>query len=154
MVLIAMTVRDIKALLHALADDRSCKSSFHILFFFLVWLPSPDGASRHAAVTRALALSLQRRGSEEKPSPGRGFQGSRAQEIPPHGLAASKILGIPIKQSQAVLESCSRTALNVGIIFHSFLQEQVWHRCKPQPHEPAGAEHRASASWSRKRCLP
>merc|ERR1719421_55556 len=29
-VLIAMTVRDIRALPYALADDRSCKSSFHI----------------------------------------------------------------------------------------------------------------------------
>ena len=77
MVLIAMTVRDIKALPYALADDRSCKSSFHILFFFLVWLPSPDGASRHAAVNPCSSSQFAVQGPEEVPSPGRGFQGSQ-----------------------------------------------------------------------------
>ena len=96
MVLIAMTVRDIKALLHALADDRSCKSSFYILIFdFLSESGSDaDGAAgpRPRPLCAKKPCSSQqsaRAQSEEIPRPGRGFQGSRVE------LAARKTLGIP-----------------------------------------------------------
>ena len=46
-----MTVRDIKALLHALADDRSCKSSFYILLFFFDFLSGSESDGAAAAAT-------------------------------------------------------------------------------------------------------
>ena len=104
MVLIAMTVRDIKALLHALADDRSCKSSFYILIFdFLSESGSDaDGAAgpRPRPLCAKKPCSSQqsaRAQSEEIPSPGRGFHGSR-QAI--RGLAVCKTLASSLEKSK------------------------------------------------------
>ena len=105
MVLIAMTVRDIKALLHALADDRSCKSSFYILIFdFLSESGSDaDGAAgpRPRPLCAKKPCSSQqsaRAQSEEIPSPGRGFR---------LGLAACKTLASSLER-ESKLNSAER----------------------------------------------